>query len=166
MIFYEEIFDHFQKNNINYVVVGGVAFNLLGGSRSTFDLDILIEMDDSNICKTIQSLLDLGYNPKQPVNPMDFAKSSIRNEWIKEKNMKAFNFYKSEKSLEEVDIIIDAPVDYNLVKDSMKIINVSGFRICVISIGDLIKMKEASPRDKDKLDLKELYIMKKYYEKE
>ena len=164
MIFYEEIFKIFHDNNIHYILVGGVAFNLLGGSRSTFDVDFLIELNDENIKKTIQILLDLGYHPKQPVDPMDFSKSDIREKWINEKNMKAFNFYKDEKSLEEVDIIIDSPVDYTIAEKNMKTIKVGDYDIHVISINDLITMKEASSRDKDKLDLKELNIIRDLYE--
>ena len=49
MIFYEEIFWAFQKQKVKYVLVGGIAVNLLGSMRSTADLDILVEMSDDNL---------------------------------------------------------------------------------------------------------------------
>jgi len=160
MIFYETIFNAFNAQKINYIVVGGVAFNLLGGSRSTFDLDILLEMNDENIQKTILTLTKLGYQPKQPVNPLDFAKKEVRDNWIYEKNMKAFNFFKNERSLEEVDIIIDSPIDYdNAIKDA-ETIKFNQFTIPIISLNNLILMKQVSSRIKDKLDVEELEIMK------
>jgi hypothetical protein len=67
MIFYEEIFRAFQEQNVKYVLVGGIAVNLLGAMRSTVDLDILVEMSDENIGKIIAILKEQGYKPKQPV---------------------------------------------------------------------------------------------------
>lgn len=53
MIFYEEIFRAFQKQKVKYVVVGGIAVNLLGAMRSTADLDILVKMSDDNLRKVV-----------------------------------------------------------------------------------------------------------------
>ena len=49
MIFYEAIFRAFQKQEVKYVLVGGIAFNLPGAMRNTADLDILVEMSDHNL---------------------------------------------------------------------------------------------------------------------
>ena len=48
MIIYEEVLKEFQKQKVKYVIVGGIAVNLLGSLRSTADMDILVEMSDSN----------------------------------------------------------------------------------------------------------------------
>src|SRR3989344_3304390 len=111
MIIYEEILREFQKQKVKYVLVGGIALNLLGSLRSTADLDILVEMSDNNLAKVVQILKRQGYRVKQPVDPMGIANSRIRQDWIKNKHMKAFNFYK-EQEFKEVDIIIDSPVSY------------------------------------------------------
>ena len=60
MMLYEEIFREFQNKKVKYVVVGGIAFNLLGGSRSTFDMDILVEMSDENLKKAVLILKRKG----------------------------------------------------------------------------------------------------------
>ena len=39
----QEVFASFQKHDVKYVVIGGVAAVLYGVPRATFDLDILIE---------------------------------------------------------------------------------------------------------------------------
>ncbi len=46
MIIYEEILRAFQKQKVKYVLVGGIAFNLLGGYRNTLDMGIIVEMTD------------------------------------------------------------------------------------------------------------------------
>lgn len=73
MILYEEILREFQEQKVKYVLVGGIAFNLLGGSRNTLDMDILVEMSDRNLFKIVSILKKAGYYVKQPVDPIMIA---------------------------------------------------------------------------------------------
>ena len=164
MIIYEEVFKEFQKHKINYVLVGGLAFNLLGGMRATSDLDILVAMTDDNLRKIVKILKNKGYGVKQPVDPMDIANESLRKDWIKNKNMKAFNFYKDD-GIHEVDIIIDSPVSFYKAKKNAIIISVGKLKLPVISVDDLITMKKRAGRDIDRLDINQLMEIKKYRKK-
>ena len=161
MILYEEILREFQKQKVKYVIVGGVAFNLLGGNRGTLDLDILVEMADKNLFKIANIMKNAGYRVKQPVDPIRIADKKTREDWIKNKHTKAFNFYKSAgTSYEEVDIIIDSPVDFReAVKDALNA-KVSGLRLTVISPKKFIKMKKASGREQDLRDIEEIKIVR------
>ena len=159
MIIYEEILREFQKQKVKYVLVGGLAFNLLGGSRNTLDMDILVEMSDENLFKIVKILKNAGYRVKQPVNPLMIADKKTREDWIKNKHMKAFNFYKGERSYEEVDIIIDSPVDFKqAAKDALRI-KAGRITLRVISKKNFIKMKKTAGRDKDMLDIKEISLL-------
>jgi predicted nucleotidyltransferase len=160
MIFYEEIFRAFQKQKVKYVLVGGVAVNLLGAMRNTADLDILVEMSDDNLKKIVQILKKQGYKVKQPVDPMKITNKKTREDWIKNKHMKAFNFYK-EDELKEVDIIIDSPVSFDEAEKSTLRIKVDDLMLPVISIDNLIMMKRKTGRAVDKLDIEELEKIKK-----
>lgn len=160
MILYGEILREFQKQRVKYVLVGGIAFNLLGGYRNTLDMDILVEMSDKNLLKVVNILKKAGYHVKQPVDPAKIADKKIREDWIKNKNMKAFNFYKGERTYEEVDIVIDSPVDFKeAIKDALEV-KVSGLTLKVISPKNFIKMKKISGRDKDLKDIGELKLVR------
>ena len=98
MIIYEEILREFQKQKVKYVLVGGIAFNLLGGYRNTLDMDVLVEMSDRNLFKVVRILKKAGYHVRQPVDPIRIADKKTREDWIKNKHMKAFNFYMDERS--------------------------------------------------------------------
>jgi len=161
MFFYEEVLREFQRKKVKYVIVGGIAFNLLGGMRQTLDLDILVDMEDENLLKIIRILRNKGYYVEQPVNPEDFANSRVRKDWIKNKHMKAFNFYKSGKSYEEVDIIIKSPINFKEASKNAKIVNVEELDLPVISIDNLIKMKQATGRIHDIDDIKNLQKFKR-----
>src|SRR5258706_9345560 len=159
MIIYEEVLKEFQKEKVKYVLVGGIAVNLLGSLRSTADMDILVEMSDNNLTKVVRILKKQGYQVKQPVDPMGIADKNIREDWIKNKHMKAFNFYK-DGELKEVDIIIDSPVSYENARKTATRIKIGNVALPVISIENLIKMKQKSGRTVDELDIKELKKIK------
>ena len=48
------VFGSFQRHDVHYVVIGGIAAVLRGVPRATFDLDILIDAEPVNA----QNLLD------------------------------------------------------------------------------------------------------------
>ncbi len=164
MIFYEDILREFGKQQVKYVLVGGFAVNLLGSMRSTADLDILVKMSDDNLKKVVKILKNRKYRVKQPIEPDKIADKKTRRKWIKDKHLKALNFYK-EDELKEVDIIIDSPVSFKEAEKKSIKIRVDDLVLPVISIDKLIKMKEKTYRTVDKLDIEELQKIKKLKEK-
>lgn len=164
MIIYEKILREFQKQDVQYIIVGGIAVNLLGSLRSTADIDIIVEMSNSNLAKIVKILTKYGYRVKQPVDPMGIADTHIRNEWINNKHMKAFNFYK-DKGLKEVDIIIESPVSFNKAIQTVQWIKCDDLYLPVISISNLIKMKKVTGRNVDSLDIDQLNRLKRLRKK-
>jgi len=157
---YEEILREFNKMKVKYVLVGGIAVNFHGYARLTMDMDILADMTDDNLKKIITILKKMGYRVKQPVDPMGIANSKIRHDWIHNKNMKAFNFYK-EQDFKQVDILIAAPISYKEAKKNAVKEEIDDMIISVISLNDLIKMKKDTGREQDKKDVEQLRIIKR-----
>ena len=160
MILYGEILREFQKQKVRYVIVGGIAVNLFGFVRSTADMDILVEMSNENLKKVVSILKKKGYHVKQPVDPMGIADEKLRYDWIHNKHMKAFNFYK-EDELKEVDIIIESPLSFKDAQKGRLCFRIDDLLLPVISIDNLIKMKSRTGRGVDKLDIEELKKIKK-----
>lgn len=160
MIFYEEILREFQKKRVKYVLVGGIASNLLGTLRSTYDLDILMELSDTNLGKIVKILKRHGYRVKQPLDPMGIADKKTRTNWVKNKHMKALNFYK-DAAWEEIDLIIESPVSFKEARKSAVSFKIGNLTLRVISIDNLIKMKKNTGRERDKFDIKELKKLKR-----
>jgi hypothetical protein len=153
-MFYEEVIRKFNNADVRYAIVGGVAVNLHGHIRMTVDLDILLELEDNNLAKAVTTLKESGFVCKVSVDPMGLADSNTRNDWIKNKNMKALNFY---RGTEEVDLVIDSPVKYEDAKKA--IFTVKDVNYPVVSKEDLIKMKEVTNRQHDKDDIRKLKIL-------
>ena len=164
MILYEDVLRAFQKAKVKYVIVGGIAVNLHGFLRSTVDMDILVEMTDENLKKVVTILKGKGYRVKQPVDPMGLTDRRTRQDWIKNKNMKAFNFYK-DAELKEVDIIIDSPVSYEMAKKNKVNFRTDVGPLPAISINDLLKMKKKAGRLADGIDIEQLKRIKKLRER-
>lgn len=149
MLDYYDIFKHFNKHKIKYIVVGGMAINLHGIPRMTYDLDFLLLLKDSNLKKFLSLMKKWGFKPKAPVNIMDFANKDKRLEWIKNKNMKAFNLINPGWGLSEIDIIIDTPVNYENAAEKIVYKSLNDIKIPTVCIDDLIKMKKAANRKQD-----------------
>lgn len=157
---YIGIFNEFNKNDIEYIVCGGVALNLLGIPRMTYDIDILLKMTPENVKKYCRLLKKWGFKPKIPVDIMDFAEKEKRDVWVKEKNMKAFNLYNENWAISEIDVLIDSPVNYESAIKKAIYKEVKGIKIPVISPEDLIEMKKYTKRKQDEADIR--YLKKLY----
>ena len=57
----QSVFASFQKNDVRYLVIGGIAAVLYGVPRATFDLDILIEPTKENAQKLLNALMEIGF---------------------------------------------------------------------------------------------------------
>lgn len=156
MLDYLAIFKEFNKKKIKYIVVGGMAVNLHGIPRATYDIDLLLYLEDKNLKKYLALLKSWGFKPKAPVDIMDFAKKEKRMDWIRHKNMKAFNLVNPDWAIREIDIIIDSPVNYRKAIANIKYIRLYDVDIPTISIADLISMKRKSGRLQDKDDIRHL----------
>lgn len=153
MLDYLAIFREFNAKKIKYIVVGGMAVNFYGVPRMTYDVDLLICMEDRNLKKFLFLMKEWGFKPRIPVDMMEFADKIKREYWIKNKNMKAFNLINPDWGISEIDIIINTPVDYGKALKNVWYNNFQGTVIPTISIDGLIKMKEKSNRQQDRKDI-------------
>ncbi len=155
---YLGIFKEFNKKKIKYIVCGGIAVNLLGIPRMTYDLDLLLKLENENLNKFVKLMERLGYKAKIRVDIEDFTKKKKRDDWIKNKNMKAFCLVNPKAIVKEIDIVIDSPVTYDKAITNTKKIKLQRMRIPVIGIKDLIKMKKKSGRKQDYSDIRYLEV--------
>ena len=77
---------------------------------------------------------------------------TFRDEYIKNRNLIAWNFYDPTKPIHNVDIIIN----YDLEGAKTKIVKTAAGSIKILSRKDLIAMKKASGRPQDLEDVKSL----------
>ena|SRR3989338_1077831 len=164
-MFYEFILRKLSESKIKYLVIGGVAVNLHGYTRATNDLDIMLSFDKENVEKFSKLAKELGFKPKIPVDIIELADPNKREHWKKERNMKVFSIYNAENEFEVIDIMIQDYIDFETAYKNKKIMLDEGISIPVISISDLIKLKEIATQERDR-DLTDLKILRKFKEQE
>ena len=153
---YNRIFSELNKKDVKYLVAGGVAVNLHGYVRATADLDIMLLMSDKNIGKYIELIKEMGFKPRIPVALEEFASKQKRQEWIDEKNMKVFSVYNPANMMEGIDVIIMEYVKFDETYDRRQVIHTGGIEVPLISIPDLIVLKEKAGRGRDLIDVSAL----------
>ena len=153
---YQTIFKELNEERIDYVVVGGLAVNLHGIPRMTYDIDLMILLDTENIMKTVARLNNWGYLPRAPLKAEDLADIEKRTSWVEEKNMKAFTFYNEKEPVGEIDLLIDSPIPYGALRKRAVMFDILGAKVAVISIPDLIELKLNTGRKQDLSDVEHL----------
>ncbi|MDC0253422.1 nucleotidyltransferase [Bacteriovoracales bacterium] len=139
-----------KKEKINYMIVGGYAVNFHGYSRNTVDIDLIIKFTLANLKKIEKLLQQMGMVSRLPIDAVSVY--NFRDEYIKNRNLLAWNFYNENDPTDQIDILINHDVsDFKSEK-----FRVGQLELKVISKEDLIRMKKKAGRDKDLLDIKEL----------
>ena len=63
-----DVFSSFQKHEVKYVVIGGIAAVLYGVPRATFDLDILIEATPANAQNLLDALIEAKFGTAELIS--------------------------------------------------------------------------------------------------
>ncbi len=156
---FQTIFKELNRLGVDYLVVGGLAVNFHGVPRMTYDIDLMILLEPENILKLVTKLTQWGYKPKVPIDPKDLADEKTRNSWVREKGMKALNFYSETLPIGEIDILIETPIPYEELKSRAIKVELQEERIPTISIHDLIELKLRAGRKQDLADVDHLRMV-------
>ena len=131
-----------NSHNVRYLLVGGYAVGYHGYPRATGDMDIWIEMSESNSKKVASAFRDF----------------SMPNELISEDL-----FLETNKVIRigvppvRLEVITSASgVDFNECYSNREVFEIDGIPINFISLQDLKKNKRAAGRHKDLEDIEHL----------
>ena len=154
MLFLNRICSALADKGIRYAIVGGHAVALHGAVRGTVDVDIAVVWNRKSLQATEQALLDIGLVSRLPISAEDVFE--FRDEYVKKRNLIAWNFYNPNNLTEQVDIIIT----YDLRGRKVKTIKTTGGTVRILNRENLIDMKQASGRPQDLEDVKALRKLK------
>ena len=155
-----EILNALHDRHVEFVIVGGVAAALHGGSRVTFDLDVVPSLAPESWQAAVDLLWALGARPRipEPVERIRDVKQVRR--WRHEKGMLALNF-RTPDGRTEVDLLVGESDAFNELKQRAVEVPVDQRTFFVASIDDLISMKQRAGRPRDLLDIAELRNIRK-----
>jgi hypothetical protein len=132
---------------VRYALVGGYAVALHGAVRGTVDIDLVLRWDLRNLESAETALGSLGLVSRLPVTAENVYR--FRDEYIRNRNLIAWNFYNPRDLTEQVDIVINEDLKGKRTID----VQTQAGTIRVLSRKDLIAMKRASGRPQDLADV-------------
>ncbi len=146
---YKEMLQILLEENVKFIIVGAYALAVYGYPRATGDIDIWIEAEKDNSKKIINSLIKFGA-PLENITEKDFQQEDV--------------IFQIGVAPRRIDIItsIDGVEFDEAYKDKI-IIEINGLKIPILSLEKLIKNKESTGREKDKLDAKMLRMKNDTY---
>lgn len=138
-----------EQARVRYLVVGGVAVVLHGYLRTTLDLDLVLQLEQTNVERALEALAGLGFQPQAPVPLSSFADPQIRETWLREKNMTVFSLWHPEHLGFAVDLFVQEPFDFDAVYRRALRVPLQTTEATVVSREDLVAMKRAAGRALD-----------------
>lgn len=146
----EILIDTLERHGVQYAIVGGYALALHGVVRGTVNVDLVLKISRDNYRNGEKALAEIGLTSRLPVGADEVI--DFREEYIRNKNMVAWNFRNLKDLTQDVNIIITHDLSAMKV-DKFK----AGQRMLpVVSVRDLIKMKRKSGRPQDIQDIEAL----------
>ena len=143
---YRDLIELFNEHQVRYLLAGAHAMAVFGYARSTYDIDIWVERSEKNAAKILEALEAFG---------VPFA-------------MEPEYFLTEEQVVQigvaphRIDLLTDIDgVDFKEAWEQRETIDIDGMCVPVLHIDHLIKNKEATGREKDKMDVKALKEAKK-----
>ncbi len=135
-----EILDEFEKEKVDYILIGGFAMVLYGMPRATNDLDIFIKNRKENIERLQKALFTL-FNDKKvfEITHSELTDYNVIRYGAEE------GFY--------VDVLSKLGTAFSFEDLKYEGINVDGHQIKIASVETLYKLKEKTFRAIDKTDL-------------
>lgn len=156
-----ELLSALSEGQVQYVLVGGLAVQLHGYMRSTFDVDLVLAMNDENLARFIEVAKRFGLMPSIPV-PIDSLRDAAQIEqWHREKGMLAFALREPQVGGGVVDVLVRPEVSFEQLKRNAVAGALFAQQVWVASIDDLLIMKRAANRPKDRLDIAALEKIKR-----
>jgi hypothetical protein len=152
MAIFEPMLRALNDAGVRYVIVGGVAVVLHGHVRLTTDLDLIVDLQPGEARKAIEVLVGLGLRPRAPVNPTDFADPSIRESWIREKDMRVFTMT-DRAGRREVDLFVETPIPFEDLWSRSVEVRLTDTTVRIAAIPDLIRLKRMAGRPVDRDDI-------------
>ncbi|MGH9126290.1 MAG: hypothetical protein ACRDZ8_16420 [Acidimicrobiales bacterium] len=145
----------FHHHRVRFVVIGGVAGRLWGSPTMTNDIDICYERDDANLERLSAALVQLRARLRGVEEDVPFRLDAITLA-----NGQNFTFTTDAGA---VDILgMPAGVDgYRDLAANATLFDLGdGLVVPVCHLDDLIRMKRAAGRPKDRIELEILYAVR------
>jgi len=166
MALYEPLFEALNRAEVRYVVVGGLATVLHGHARLTADVDLVVDLAPAEARRAVEALLDLGFEPRLPVEAGDFADETIRRQWVEDRGMRVFSLFDPANPMRSLDLFAEHPIPFEELWRRSVLLPLRSTHVRVASVSDLIELKRQAGRPKDLQDIQALEAIRRAQERD
>ncbi len=154
------LLEHLVEAGVDFVIVGGFAGVIHGGTYITQDIDICCDFSVANLSRLQKALSNI-----HPVHRMTPNRQPLE---LTEENCSQFKNLYLDTDIGQLDCVsfIDGLGDYQKVRQAGELVEVRDMKLYVLSLNALIKAKKAMNRPRDKQTLLQLEAIKKLKSKQ
>jgi predicted nucleotidyltransferase len=151
----ETLLRRLTARGVDFVVVGGYAAVIYGSPRLTQDLDIAYSGDPDNLNALGLALADLDAKLFDVADDVPFVPDAD--------TLRRVELVTLETTAGQLDLLAQPPgaPAYAKLRRNAQRVDIGEFAVPVASLDDLIAIKEAAGRPKDRADLVELEAIKR-----
>ncbi len=153
-----ELIDRLTAAGVRFVVIGGLAAQAYGSPSATFDLDVVPSWDPDNLARLATVLHDIRairheLPPDAPLMPPLDARPPMPP--LDVRTLRATSVLTLNTTFGRLDLLAnpDPGLDFAALMRSAEPRDLFGTRIHIASLDDLITMKRAAGRPKDRVEL-------------
>jgi len=155
----ERILETLPRHRVRFVVIGGIAGRLLGSPTVTNDLDICYARDRKNLAALSKALLELEASLRGAPDGLPFRPDVPTLEAGDH-----FTFATNAGNLDCIGTPKGSKGFSDLISGATRML-IGPLEVPVAAIEDLIRMKEAAGRPKDRVELEILAALKEEIER-
>jgi predicted nucleotidyltransferase len=141
----ERLLKLLKEKRVRFVIIGATAFPVHGYSRATLDIDIFIQPEKENAKRTLDALKEFGYDVTDLTIADLLSNKVLIRQYVVETDIHPFV----------------KGVTFDRIWKNKVRARFGKTYVWFASLDDLIAMKKAASRTKDKEDLKYLRKLKK-----
>lgn len=139
---YKDMLQALLDHGVKFLLVGAYAMGAHGYPRATGDIDIWVEPSSENSVRVYHSMAAFGA-PLHEIDETTFAAPNV--------------VFQIGIAPRRVDIITTiSGVRFDEAYQHHQVVEIEDLSIPILSLGDIIKNKRATGRDKDRLDADQL----------
>ena len=151
----ERISEILLSDGVEFIVVGGQAEWLFGSARPTFDVDLCYRRTRENLRRLASALGKLKPSLRNAPTDLPFQ--------IDEQSLALGCNFTFDTPFGDLDLLgyLEPIGDFEAISANAETMDIGGFSVKVISLDDLIKIREYIRRPKDQQSLFQLRAIKK-----